>query len=366
VTEDPTARHPQRPHGQHLHARKAALIGGLALATLGTCSVLSPLTTHAEAAHITPHPYQISLPGARVRWTGALRTSNGVRSYSYDLRAQIWAGFYNVADGLRSREAALALSTGQFRAARTALRQSVGSVHLASAQRAAVWSVQDANGTGCYVTSGALGRRSVFYLFTAAHTCTTARAAATRVFGAIARRVGRHDPAGIPWPAPSGAPTPVPTATAPPTATPTPVPTATATATPTATLPATPTLVPTATAKATPVPTATATATAATATATVHASVLVQMSGDQNAASQTFYAAGTFTVSWNAAVEDTTYISSGYFSVELYSAQDNTILEIIGTSTNGGSANYLVHDDCSRGCYLKIYSSNMTYNVTAQ
>ena len=90
------------------------------------------------------------------------------------------------------------------------------------------------------------------------------------------------------------------------------------------------------------------------------------MSGDQPATSQTFYATGTFTVNWNAAVEDTTYISSGYFSLVLYSAQDNTILEIIGTSTKGGSADYLVHDDCSRGCYLKVYSSNMTYNVTAQ
>jgi hypothetical protein len=90
------------------------------------------------------------------------------------------------------------------------------------------------------------------------------------------------------------------------------------------------------------------------------------MSGDQPATSQTFYATGTFTVRWTAAVEDTSVLSSGYFSLELDSAQDNTILEIIGTSTNGGSANYLVHDDCSRGCYLKVYSSNMTYTVTAQ
>src|SRR5205085_2500002 len=100
------------------------------------------------------------------------------------------------------------------------------------------------------------------------------------------------------------------------------------------------------TATATPMPTATATSvSAATATPVPQAPSPgpVQMSGDQPATSQTFYATGTFTVSWTAAVEDPSVLSSGYFSVELDSAQDNSILEIIGTSTNGGSANFLVH-----------------------
>jgi hypothetical protein len=291
----------------------AALIAGLTLVALGAPTV------HAQGLSATRHPYQISLPGTRVTWAGPLHTSGGLLRYGYNLKARAWIGFYGVQDGLRSPAAALASSAAQFRAARLVLRLKIGGAHLLSAQRASVWSIQDIDAAGCYVSSGTASGRSVFMLVVGANVCSHARIAATWVFDAIARRVGRHSPAGITWPAMPTAPT----------------------------------------ATATPVP-------APTATPPARSPYLVQTSGDQNAASQTFYAAGTFTVSWTAAVKDTTYISSGYFSVELDSAQDNTILESIGTSTSGGSGDYLVHDDCSRGCYLKVYSSNMTYNITAQ
>lgn len=292
---------------------------GAGLLALG---MLGAQTAHAQTTVAAGRPYQARIPGAQVAFYRADLLRNGTTAYMYTVLFADTAGLYMVQTGFATIAAAhqgnalmLRATRGAFAAAR-------------STHRAGVWVVQGRAAGGCSVAAGTSWRRFSFLVSATAPQCAAATRDAATEFAAVGALLGRHSTAAIPWLAaaparPRGASVLVVPTVAPP-----PVPTATSVPQP-------------------------------------QPAYLAQMSADQNDESATFVASGSFTINWSADLENQD-VGIGFFGLSLYSASDNMPVDEIASATASDSGSYLVHADCSGGCYLKVYASNMSYTVTAQ